>query len=133
MTKQTQTIWRVQNEFGSGPYRGPGNVSEIMRAFEKAGRFKPDRHPVPWMDKTLKEKFNSAASLNPKTLCGFKNIDQYNRWFNTQELRNLLHYAGFFLSKYEVEGVVWHGQTQSLFFADKAKLVAVRACNDSGV
>ena len=137
MAEKKQTVWRVQNEFGSGPFRGRGNVYEALVAIQKAGRLSgtgEGRRPVPQKDETLMRKFNTVvAEPNDKFVCGFKNIEQYQRWFSTREIRDLLHYAGFFLAKYEVDGPVSHGQTQSLFSATKAKLVAVRACNQSGV
>lgn len=128
-----QVIWRVQNEFGGGPYNGLGNLLSVFRAMERSGKITMSRWPTPWQDEGLKQTFNSAARPHPNVLCGFRSIEQYERWFHTQELRDLLHHAGFFLAKYEVSGSVLHGRTQTLFFASGAKLVAARACNSNGI
>lgn len=132
MTKK-QTVWRVQNEFGAGPYRGRGNIGATLSGIFRAGRIRKDRWRTPLKDETLKEKFNGSAGPDPNAACAFKDLEQYRRWFHTRELRDLLHYAGFFLAKYEVETSVLHGATQSLFLPEGAKLVAVRACNDPGI
>lgn len=130
---EKQTVWRVQNEFGWGPYNGLGNLLSVFQALERSGKTKRGRWPTPWSDEGLKHIFNDASRLNPKTLCGFRSVKQYERWFYTQELRDLLHCAGFFLAKYEVSGSVVHGRAQTLFFSHEAKLVAVRACNNQGI
>jgi len=131
---EKKKVWRVQNEFCSGPYNGLGNLLEVFKAFERSGRMKHGHtRPAPWQDEELKHIFNNNAGLNPEVLCAYRTIDQYEKWFNSVESRELLHVAGYFLAQYSVEGDVWHGKTQSPFVPKNTKLIAVRPCNDTGI
>tara|TARA_Y100001936_G_C15834675_1_gene538660 strand:- start:346 stop:792 length:447 start_codon:yes stop_codon:yes gene_type:complete len=139
---KTKFIWRVQNSEGNGPYNGHGNVGGIILRNPTHKRLTNlKKVPVPFKDEGLKQAFNFIDGNNVynSTLirdwrCGFQTIRKYHAWFSNDHLRELLDRAGFFLVKYEAPAdAIRHGSKQSVFLPAKAKAVAVRDCDMSGI
>ncbi len=125
------TVWRVQNEFGFGPYNGKGNIFAFICANMTHGK----RRPAPWQDKDLSKVFtNHVAYLRQHWLrSGFQDVDQYHGWFNGS-MRNVLDATGFFLTRYSVpEKDILVGDKQCIFALRHSKITAFRRCNQPGI
>ena len=119
-------IWRVQDRFGDGPYRGRTRISDILQGAD-SDDFSAQHQPTPWDDAGLKNLFN--ASVYKNWVFGFRNLDQYHRWFSDDETRQNLHSFGFYLARYKVGENIWHGQAQCMFDATKAEVIDFRLCH----
>ena len=83
-------------------------------------------------DRTRTEIFNTAALRN--WVYGFSNLKQYHRWFQNDEVRNLLHHAGFYLMRFDVpKGSVFKTGLQAAFAREAAHPDALRDCHRPGI
>lgn len=129
------TVWRVQNEYNSGPYNGTGNIFDFLCAFGKRAKCFNGKRPPPWSDKQLKEKFQHASQyINSGLYSGFSSVRQYKFWFVNDEVFNALDATGYFLARYSVpEQDVHEGDTQVAFRLNDASIDAFRRCNEIGL
>ena len=132
MTKNVQ-IWRVQNEFGFGPYNGKGHIIDFLGAYHKTLKHTKSSWPPPWLDGGLSQTFKSKSefreSMHP--LSGFEDLRAYNRWFATQFFRNALDATGFFLTRYSLpEDNILRGERQVVLNLKGASITAFRRCNE---
>jgi hypothetical protein len=128
-------IWRVENQFGNGPYQesGKGNIFSLLTCRgEGSGYWQ--RRPPPQEDAILSQRFNRNSAFDSSLYSGFTNLKQYYLWFNTSELRDLLNATGFFLTQYQVSPEhSYRGHSQVLFNISEAMPSNFRKCNEAGV
>lgn len=125
-------LWRVENEFGCGPYNGDGNIKDFLSANYRRAGFEDWRCPVPWKDKDLSKIFTSRAKFQAREelRSAFSTTQQYQNWFSTEFVRNALDATGFFLTQYHVaEDAVHVGYRQSLFDPKDATIAGIGFCN----
>lgn len=134
------SIWRVENKWGAGPYIGKGNIYDALHQKEHYKKFHEDIEQRPGInfDPGLRCHFKiSDLSGHQNTdgwLCGFRNLRQYGDWFPTSDIRDFLARTGFKLVRFEVsEDNIVHGSKQSVFLREFAKITAKRPCNDGGI
>lgn len=132
MTKKLTTIWRVENTFGGGPYRRP-EYGGILAELTKIGfnRAKDARRPDPCKDDGIADFSNSLSKDDKRSwVFGFKSLKQYQEWFNTKAVRDLLHRNGFFLTRYEIEAdKIRHSEKQTVFIRRKGTVTEFRNCH----
>lgn len=116
----------MQNSIGSGPYRGAGNICGTLSFTHFEGYSNNLRLP-PYLEKGVKDTFNQE-NIKGWFSC-FKSIDDYKKWFCTNDVRAVLEKNGFVLVKYECPADnVRHGATQSVFLPQESRQVRVRSC-----
>lgn len=130
------TIWRVQNEFGFGPYNGKGSILAFLSAHAKTGGYNGDRCPTPWQDAALSKIFRHHADLarNRHLRAGFQSVAHYKNWFATDYFQNALDATGFFLTRYSLPAKdVLFGDRQVVCRLNNAHITAFRRCNQPGM
>ncbi len=135
MTKLVK-IWRVENELGAGPYRKPV-YGGLLIEFNLMGFNESNDHKRP----SPNDEQGIAAFVTTldteerkKWISGFRTLKQYRSWFDTKQVRQLLHEKGFFLTRYEVEQErVKHGPTQTLFIRRNGLVSAFRNADDTAL
>lgn len=120
-------IWRVENEYGSGPYHGRGNVREDMYASFFRLAQASFRRPTIFTDRGLSGMFNRQDYW--KMSCGFKDIEEYQWWFRGQDVKLFLEKSGFKLVKYRCPSeFVIQSKRQLVFDKSKATCLERRSC-----
>lgn len=115
-------VFRLENEKGEGVYtaRGCGflfrNISNIQVAPERDGE-------ISFIFSNNFFKSKEEIKYAKKWFFGFKNIEQYKKWFSIEE-RNKIKKLGLKLNKYEVdENYVVEGQNQIIFIKEKSNKI----------
>ena len=130
------TVWRVENEFGCGPYNGKGNILEYFKAQCRNEMQRSKYRPVPWQDENLSKTFPTASRFlsNPQYFSGFAKIKDYERWFSSDNFKHALDATCFFLTRYSApEDDVLLGKRQVLLTMNRASITGFRRCNEIGV
>jgi hypothetical protein len=97
------TIFRVENEFGEGPYFNKDSHKN-MHGWLKLwadGTHTDSKHPEPFDDVFLKEKMDEDGFFMDDYICGFSSREQVSKWFSEKELYNLSK-LGYKLKSFEV-------------------------------
>lgn len=124
------TIWRVQNKHGYGPYNQSfeGNILLTLMDTEDG---KYVKKPHPQEDTVLNTIFQKSA--DQEYLYGFSSIEQFEKWFESEDIKQTLHDNGFYLASYEIDlqkDKALIGDHQAVFTKDHALLNAFRKCNN---
>jgi hypothetical protein len=110
--RQNATVYRVERENGTGPYRSVTCYSDFHREFDSG------RHPLPSTD-GIDDPYGE--------LFGFPSKRLFRRWFNEQERERLAEHD-FKLSVYSVpKEHVRRGSKQCVFKPENAKLMRTEA------
>lgn len=106
---ETVTLYRVENEFERGPYRGMGGVASMANAHWD------DDHPSPWADKGLE-------GIQDDEVCALRSLEEIAEWF--KGYGEALHEHGFTLNKVIVPAKhVRYGRGQAVFTDDEGSRV----------
>jgi hypothetical protein len=97
-------VYRVEDRKCIGPYRG--QYYDIFMSHVK-NRHTNDYPPVPYYDNNINRFIKDSEK------CGFKDLQQFRKWFNLRD-RRLLHSLGFVLAVYEAKEIEY-GKYQVLF------------------
>lgn len=129
--KQFRHIWRVENQHGCGPYRGRGNINDaLVRLRQQDYKIREKRWPLPHNDSKLSTHFEYGV-VPEQYLFAFANIEQYQRWFFTARMRQVLHEGGFFMTRYRLPDYkVIEGASQVAFERNAADITGFRSCAD---
>ncbi len=100
----TETIWRVEDEYGQGVYRS--HLPEFERMYNKHSS-NDNKYPQPSSDKGIEREPTIFE------ICGFKDLKQAKKWFSTYEINRMKQY-GFELKKVEVARITAVGECQVL-------------------
>lgn len=110
-------FFRVENEDHDGMYCGRDYLHEDDYEYSQT------LHPVPCFDELLKlnapHLFDGRGWRGYDFIFGYKSIAQLRRWIYSNQILELLHSRGFFLS--EMFGEVIVGNTQAVIFEPTAK------------
>jgi hypothetical protein len=106
--KRRQTIFRVQNKAGDGPYTANNRPDAVERMREKHN----ETHPTPTEDGIIEEMDDQCI------YCGFKSMKQLEFWFSAEELI-MLSLNGFGIVKVPKAHIVGKGSIQLLYISDE--------------
>jgi hypothetical protein len=110
-------FFRVENEDHEGMYRGKNYLRSDDYEFSET------LHPCPRFDELLKlnapHLFDGWGWKGTEFIFGFDSLAQLRRWIYSNQILELLHSRGFFLS--EMFGEVIVGNTQAVIFEPTAK------------
>ena len=132
MKTETYHVIRVEDEDGSGPYGWSSNksIAGLPWLFDPGGPLECecDKHPGP------REDFDHAASsvlvdwlhYRSSLAFGFKDHNQFHRWFGHTEIEALKTYgSGFGVATYRApSSVVIEGKHQVAFLKSEAERVS---------
>jgi hypothetical protein len=137
--KPFEIVWRVQNQEGKGPYRS--NSELFNKLFELAYK-RQDRenleyqefNPMPEYDPGFAPE-DKIKQIFDKNFYGFKDRQQYERWFDKPS-RDLLEQYGFQLVPVQAEKI-WDSGKQVIYKPkvwdnkkDKKKVASIGDLND---
>jgi len=93
-------IYRVENDYGHGCYTN-GDMSFACKHSQQTNT------PSPNFDRGIKRW------MSHKEICGFLNLEQANKWFTDNELKEAER-KGFILKQIEVKEITAIGEKQVL-------------------
>lgn len=99
-----ETVWRVENEDGEGPYRIEAKTGHIL---DFTATY---RHPTPWQEEGI------ARCTRDGEQCAFESESQARAWFTERELQEL-EKLGYKLKKIEAT-VTARGEAQILIIKE---------------
>lgn len=102
----TETIYRIQDRQGRGPFK-PGMGAKWLDADKDLNTLPAWFQEFGW---DLPEKKLSWEVMG----CGFRSLDQLNRWFTESE-RNRLKRLGYRIVKMNVSRILAESETQLVF------------------
>lgn len=115
------TIYRIQDAEGRGPYRG---TCDIQCWFNDS-----ERHPIPMRDsklrKTASHLFDTECYTTfdaPDFIFGYSSLDQLRAWFYKDEPLRILHDKGYKLL--HLEGECYHGNSQAVINKTTMKVLS---------
>ena len=123
------TIWRVQNKHGYGPYNQSFEGNILLTLMDAEGG-KYVKKPHPQKDEVLNTIFRNA--VEQEYIYGFSSIEQFEKWFESEDIKQTLHDNGFYLANYEIDlqkDKALIGDHQAVFTKEHALLNAFRKCN----
>lgn len=108
--KKRITIFRVEDEFGLGPYHYVDDITYDIVAHHDRDR----HHPTPSCDKGIQR------CICDYEICGFLNMEQLKKWFTDLELNDLKD-NGYIIKEIEVAKITAIGEYQVLAIKKKGK------------
>jgi hypothetical protein len=115
-------IYRIENQYGLGPYRYGGEVMRDIAGLDNHGV--SNGHPAPTNDPPIQRRIISEMARLGSAggwYCGFKSVTQLLTWF-TEEQLNIMDKYGFRLTTYLApEDRVLKGDTQVIFRKEGAE------------
>ena len=100
-----QTIWRIENEEGVGPYQGDMDDSSLAELISSHNT--DNTKPAPCDDQGIR-RYPEGEEI-----CGFKDMAQVREWFD-RDILIALYAEGYKLKKIVVSVVTAVGQKQVL-------------------
>lgn len=127
-------VYRIEHHLNSdyGPYCGIKLDADIVQELNTEDEHtlfvhSDDNHPNLIRDSKISNKIEEIRQLDKKgeIFFGFKSVQQYKEWFNSEE-RKILQAVGFNLVKYEVpDEYVAILSKQLIFIKSKAILISI--------
>lgn len=110
-----QSVWRVQDRFGMGPYCRYG-ICDWQTKKHNTENGCPG--PVDDLSSDDYEKFFGDDGIPRKyKMFGFSNLDDLKAWFEKEEIENLKE-AGYFPVKIRGK-ILYYGENQVVFIKEK--------------
>jgi len=106
---KTQTIYRVQNDNGEGPYIADDKSPERRDMIDAHN----ESHPTPELDEDIGRGMTDSAEK-----CGFDSMLQLTDWFCQEEL-DMLEDDGFFIFEIHNAHITARSCHQVLYIPDK--------------
>ena len=101
-TELVETVFRVENEEGIGPYRNNNLCNGLLNHHNDS-----ENNPAPWRDPFIKR------NMKENEFCGFESLDALFEWFSDEEI-DALELQGY--SIFKTQGIVTvKGEKQLLF------------------
>ena len=101
-TELVETVFRVENEQGVGPYRSDNLCDGILNHHNGS-----KKHPNPWHDPLI------HRYMEKDEFCGFESLDALFEWFSDEEI-DALELQGYYMV--QTQGIVTaKGEKQLLF------------------
>ena len=101
-TELVETVFRVENEEGIGPYRNENICCGVLNHHNSS-----EKHPNPWYDPLIHRQ------MEEDEFCGFESLDALFEWFSDEEI-DALELQGYHMV--QTQGIVTaKGEKQLLF------------------
>lgn len=109
---KTQTIYRVENYNGEGPYTADDISIERLKMIDNHNNIE-DIYPTPDLDEGIGRPIQDSEEL-----CGFDSMLQLTDWFCKEEL-DMLADDGFFIVEVRKAHITAQSNCQILFIRDE--------------
>ena len=107
-----ETVYRIQNREGDGPYRSLGSTDWMTSDHDLERGI--DRNPAPFEDFGM-ETWKPMVDLHSdRLLFGFRTLKQLKKWFNKTERKRLVTY-GYKVYQLQVNRIVGESSKQCAF------------------